>query len=148
MLYVVLVFAIVTTAGNSCAGFEHPVGGPVIERFAPIGRYAGHWGIDFDVPSGTAVRAADAGVVTFTGVVVGNRTVTIDHGGVRTSYSFLTRILTSRGATVGRGQVIAVSGHHGGRPSLHFSVRIRDVYVDPEPLLVCRGDPGPGLWLR
>ena len=49
---------------------------------------------------------------------------------------------------VGRGQVIAVSGHHGGRPSLHFSVRIRDVYVDPEPLLVCRGDPGPGLWLR
>jgi len=41
-----------------------------------------------------------------------------------------------------------VSGHHGGRPSLHFSVRIRDVYVDPEPLLVCRGDPGPGLWLR
>ncbi len=88
------------------------------------------------------------GVVTFTGVVVGNRTVTFDHGGVRTSYSFLTQILTSRGATVGRGQVIAVSGHHGGRPSLHFSVRIRDVYVDPEPLLVCRGDPGPGLWLR
>ena len=149
MLYVVLVFAIVTAAGNpSCAGFEHPVGGPVIEPFAPIGRYAGHWGIDLDVASGTAVRAADAGVVTFTGVVVGNRTVTIDHGGVRTSYSFLTRILTSRGATVGRGQVIAVSGHHRGHPSLHFSARIGDIYVDPEPLLVCRGDPGPGLWLR
>jgi murein DD-endopeptidase MepM/ murein hydrolase activator NlpD len=147
MLYVVLFFAIVT--GNpTCAGLEHPVGGPVIEPFAPIGRYAGHWGIDFGVPSGTAVGAADAGVVTVAGVVVGNRTVTIDHGGVKTSYSFLTLILTSRGATVGRGQVIAVSGHHGGRPSVHFSVRIRDVDVDPEPLLVCRGDPGPGLWLR
>ncbi len=146
MLYLVLVFAIVT--GNpTCAGLERPVGGPVIEPFAPIGRYAGHWGIDFGVPSGTAVRAADAGVVTFTGVVVGNRTVTIDHGGVKTSYSFLTRILTSRGATVGRGQVIAVTGQHRGHPSLHFSVRIRDVYVDPEPLLACRGDPGPGLWL-
>ncbi|GMQ86708.1 MAG: hypothetical protein BMS9Abin07_2299 [Acidimicrobiia bacterium] len=149
MLYLVVVVAIVASAGNpTCAGLDSPVGGAIIEPFAPIGRYAGHWGIDFAVPSGTAVRAADAGVVTFTGVVVGNRTVTIDHGGVRTSYSFLTRILTDRGATVRRGQVIAVTGSHRGRPSLHFSVRIGEDYVDPEPWLVCRGDPGPGLWLR
>jgi len=144
MLPLVLVTLLLTPA---CAGLQPPVHGPIVEAFAPIGRYAGHWGIDFDALSGTAVRAADGGVVTFAGVVVGNRTVTIDHGGVRTSYSFLTTLLTQSGERVGRGEVIGLSGVHRGRPSLHFSARLGTDYVDPEPLLGCRSDPGPGLWL-
>ncbi len=130
-----------------CAGLQPPVNGPVGERFAPIGRYAGHWGIDFDVAEGSAVRAADDGIVTFAGVVVGNRSVTIDHGGVKTSYSYLARILTKGGASVTRGEVIALSGLHRLEPALHFSVRVGGIYADPEPWLRCHVAPGPGLWL-
>ena len=132
---------------SPCVGVQPPVGGPIVEGFAPIGRYAGHWGIDYSVPERTVVRAADDGVVTFAGVVAGNRAVTIDHGGLRTSYSFLSRTLTERGRIVGRGEVIALSGWHRGRPSLHFSTRIGASYVDPVRLLRCSVAPGPGLWL-
>lgn len=133
--------------GPSCAGLQPPASGPVVEGFAPLGRFAGHWGTDFAVPTATEVRAADGGIVTFAGVVVGNRTVTIDHGGLKTSYSFLARTLTRPGDRVARGEVIGLSGWHRGRPSLHFSTRVDGVYVDPEPLLRCHGDPGGGLWL-
>lgn len=130
-----------------CAGFRAPVDAAVTRPFAPIGRYAGHWGIDFAVAKGSAVRAADDGFVTFAGVVVGNRSVTVDHGGIKTSYSYLSEILTRTGAGVTRGSVIALSGWHGAQPALHFSARVRGTYVDPELFLACLSAPGPGLWL-
>lgn len=145
MLLLFLSISLVLLPG--CAGLHPPVNGPVGEGFAPIGRYAGHWGIDFRVAEGSAVRAADDGIVTFAGVVVGNRSVTIDHGGVKTSYSYLTRILTKSGAGVARGEVIALSGLHRLESALHFSVRVGGIYVDPEPWLRCLVAPGPGLWL-
>jgi murein DD-endopeptidase MepM/ murein hydrolase activator NlpD len=143
-----LLLTITLLTAPTCAGLQAPVHGAIVEPFAPIGRYAGHWGVDFAVAPATVVAAADDGIVTFVGVVVGNRTVTIDHGGVKSSYSFLTRTLVSHGDRVVRGQPIGLSGHHGGRHALHFSTRIGGGYVDPEPLLACRADPGPGLWLR
>lgn len=140
-----LVLALVSPG---CAGLQTPVDGPIVEAFAPLGRYAGHWGVDFAVPIGTPVGAAAPGTVTFVGVVVGNRTVTIDHGGLKTSYSYLVSASTRRGRVVRTGDVIGRSGYHGERPSLHLSVRVDGVYVDPEPVLTCDLVPGPGLWLR
>lgn len=143
----VLLFA--QPAGSSCVGLSAPVPGPVVAPFAPIGAYAGHWGVDLAAPEGTTVRAAAAGTVTFAGVVAGNTTVTVDHGGgLKTSASYLGRLLVGRGAWVGRGTPIGESGVHDDRPALHFSMRIDGSYVDPAMFLGCRpAVPAPGLRL-
>jgi len=122
-----------------CVGLQPPVAGPVIERFAPVGRYAGHWGLDFAVVSGTAVRAADAGTVTFAGTVAGNRTLTLDHGGgLRTSYSYLSTATVERGDYVDESIILGTSGNGHGSPALHFSVRVGPRYVDPLAIVGCR----------
>jgi triacylglycerol esterase/lipase EstA (alpha/beta hydrolase family) len=113
-----------------------PVTGPVAQPFvAPRSRYsAGHRGVDFAVPAGTPVRAANAGEVTFAGSVAGSLHVVIAHGdGLRTSSSFLATIAVRRGQHVERGQVIGTTGAGTGEHAgvLHFGLRVGDVYVDP-----------------
>jgi hypothetical protein len=63
-----------------CAGLIRPVSGAVVAAFAPVGDYAGHWGVDLAAAPGTVVRAPGAGVVSFSGTVAGRRSVTIDLG--------------------------------------------------------------------
>jgi murein DD-endopeptidase MepM/ murein hydrolase activator NlpD len=60
-----------------------PVDAPISARFeAPSSDYGpGHRGIDYAAPTGTKVRAAGGGRVTFAGAVAGVDAVTIDHGG-------------------------------------------------------------------
>lgn len=135
--------------GSSCVGLSHPVDAPIVRGYAPIGAYRGHWGVDYGVEVGTAVRAAASGVVTFAGVVAGNSTVTIDHGGgLKTSYSYLTDRSVGRGRWVGRGAVIGTSGVHDELELLHVSVRVDGAYVDPADYLGCHpAPPGPALRL-
>ena len=88
-------------SGDSCVGLLQPVDGRMASAFAPIGRYAGHWGVDWVVPEGTAVRAAGVGTVSFAGSVAGNLTATVDHGGgLRTSYSYLATVAVKPGQLV------------------------------------------------
>ncbi len=73
-----------------CAALRPPVDGVIVRGFAPVGRFGGHWGVDFKADPGTPVTAAGGGVVTFAGSVAGRLSVTIAHGGgLRTSYSYL-----------------------------------------------------------
>lgn len=138
MRFLLLVLTLVTpTVTPVCVGFEPPVRGPIVEAFAPEGRYEGHWGVDFAADPGTDVRAAGSGVVSFAGEVVGVRSVTVDHGGgVRSTVSWLDDVAVRVGQQVDEGQVLGTfgGGHAGG---LHFSVRIDGTYVDPGPLLGC-----------
>ena len=121
----VLAMAVLAPAPEICVGLAAPVDGPVVAGFAPIGRWAGHWGVDFGADPGTPVRAAGAGVVSFDGTVAGNRTVTIDHGGgLKTSYSYLETASAGPGRVMA-GSVIARSGRAHGSEALHFSVRDR-----------------------
>ncbi|MFH1103397.1 MAG: M23 family metallopeptidase [Actinomycetota bacterium] len=125
-----------------------PADGPVVRRFAPDGLFGGHWGIDVGVAEGTPVRAAASGVVTFSGTVAGNQTITVHHGGgVRTSYSYLTLRRVAAGERVAAGAILGASGVDHGIPAVHFSVRVGDRYVDP--LATCRGlgSPSAGLHL-
>jgi len=122
-----------------CVGLARPVEGPVERGFAPTGRYAGHWGIDWVVPAGTEVRAAGPGTVTFAGTVAGNRTLTLDHGGgLRTSYSYLSTATVERGDYVDESIILGTSGNGHGSPALHFSVRVGARYVDPLAIVGCR----------
>jgi murein DD-endopeptidase MepM/ murein hydrolase activator NlpD len=117
-----------------------PVDGPVRRGFdAPAAAWeAGHRGVDFEAPPGTPVRSAGPGRVAFAGSVAGGLHVTVAHaGGVRTSYSYLSRLSVEEGATVERGHVLGLSGGTGpGHPAgvVHFGVRIGARYVDPATL--------------
>ena len=60
--------------------------------------------------------------------------VVIDHGnGYTTSYSHLSKVYVKRGATVRRGDIIALSGNTGLSlaPHLHYEVRYNDMRIDP-----------------
>ena len=125
--------------GTSCVGLRAPVDAELIHGFQPVGRYDGHWGIDFDRPTDPRVRAAASGIVSYAGTVVDNRTVTIDHGGgLKTSYSYLDEIVVRRGMWMSRGAVVGSVGSDSDHGAVHLSVRIEGRYVDPEPMLGCR----------
>ena len=86
-----------------------------------------HDGVDIAAPVGTAVRAADSGMVVFVGKLNGyGNTVIIRHSdNYVTVYGHNSRILVSEGSSVARGQNIAEVGTSGRTtgPNLHFEVR-------------------------
>ena len=128
-----------------------PVGqvpGTVVRGFAPVGRYAGHWGVDVAASAGAVVPSATAGTVTFAGAVAGRLSVTVSFGpSVKVSYSYLGSIRVSMGESVNPGDRIGSVGLHGGIHSYHLSLRVAGVYVDPMILDRCLGPPGPGVRL-
>jgi murein DD-endopeptidase MepM/ murein hydrolase activator NlpD len=98
-----------------------------------------HAGIDIGAPYGTAVWAADQGVVVYAGYASGYGTlVLIDHGTVNghdlvTGYAHMSELDVSAGQNVGKGQQVGRIGNEGNStgPHLHFEVRIDGNPVDP-----------------
>ena len=120
----------------------------MVAPYAPQGSYGGHWGIDLAVAIGTPVRAAASGIVTFSGEVGGRSSVTIHHGGaVRTSYSYLGGRIVEEGVLVSRGEVVGTSGLDHGTPAVHFSLRVGNLYLNPEGATCGSFAPGPGVRL-
>jgi murein DD-endopeptidase MepM/ murein hydrolase activator NlpD len=107
----------------------------------PYGSYAHfHTGIDMVEPFGSAVYAADDGVVA----LVGNTTtgygkyVVIAHsGGFDTLYGHLSATLVKVGQRVNQGTPVGLEGSTGSStgPHLHFELRIGQKPVDPTPYL-------------
>ena len=64
-------------------------------------------GVDIGASSGTAIKAADSGVVTFTGWSGGyGNLVKINHGNMQTWYAHMSKIAVKTGDKVGQGDVI------------------------------------------
>ncbi len=124
------------------AAWTRPVAGPVARPFvAPQSRYGpGHRGVDLAAPPGSPVVAAGDGVVAFAGDVAGSLHVVVAHPrGLKTGYSFLSRVDVAAGARVQRGQRVGTAGGSGDEHAtgvLHFSLRVNDEYVDPMVLFV------------
>lgn len=97
----------------------------------------GHFGIDYDAPVGTAVKAAQDGrVVEITGGWAGGfgNSILISHGGgVTTRYAHLSRTDINVGDVVSKGDLIGHSGNTGFStgPHLHFETRVNGKAVDP-----------------
>jgi murein DD-endopeptidase MepM/ murein hydrolase activator NlpD len=93
---------------------------------------AGHRGITYATGVGSAVRAAAAGEVTFSGVVVDTRYVVVRHAdGLLATYGGLVSTTLLTGDAVAAGSLIGRSG-----PELYFGLRSGpDTYLDPAPLL-------------
>jgi hypothetical protein len=133
---------------RTCYGLTLPRDAVILVPFAPIGRYAGHWGVDIAAAAGSSVITVGSGTVSFAGEVAGRRSVTIDHGGgIRTSYSYLSRILVDVGESVVTGATVGSAGVHDGRDAFHLSLRRGATYLDPLVFGRCSQVPEPALWL-
>ena len=100
---------------------------------------SGHRGVDLAATAGSAVLAAGAGRVTFAGRLAGRGVISIEHApGVRTTYEPV-HALVSAGQRVERGEIIGRLAPDRRHPdSLHWGLRIRDIYGDPMRLLRSR----------
>jgi murein DD-endopeptidase MepM/ murein hydrolase activator NlpD len=117
----------------SGAGLIWPVRGSVTSGFGMRwGRM--HQGIDISAGTGTPIRAAKAGTVTFAGTMSGyGNVVVITHsGGLSTLYAHQSRLAVSGGA-VSQGQVIGYVGStgHSTGPHLHFETRVEGTPQNP-----------------
>ena len=94
-----------------------------------------HKGIDWAVPTGTAVRASCGGTVVSAGWASGyGYCVLLRHpDGRQTRYGHLSKILVSAGQKVDQNQKIALSGNTGRStgPHLHFEILINGSQVNP-----------------
>ena len=105
------------------------------KRFHPIlKRKIPHNGTDFGAPTGTPVRAASNGTVTYAGSNGGHgKFVKIKHAsGYATSYSHLSKILVRKGTRVKQGTVIGKVGTTGRStgPHLHYQMWKNGRFVD------------------
>ncbi len=109
-----------------------------LSRFHPVLKVRRpHYGVDFAAPTGTPIRAAADGRITYRGWKGGyGRLVEISHGGaMKTRYAHLRRYGPGirGGVTVKKGQTIGYVGCSGlcTGPHLHFEMYQDDRYVDP-----------------
>ena len=98
--------------------FRWPARGRIIQGF----KAGGNDGINISVPSGTSVRAAENGVVVYSGDGLkgyGNLVLIKHPNGFVTAYGNNGELDVKRGEQVKRGQVIAKSGDTGNVNSPH-----------------------------
>jgi len=98
-----------------------------------------HSGIDFGVPIGTPVKAANSGrvILSMTLTSTGN-TIIIDHGyNLFSSYAHLDSLGVDVGDIVESGQLIGRSGNTGFTtgPHLHFTMSIGNTFINPMLLM-------------
>ena len=122
-----------------------PVKGTQTSPFGPRwGR--NHDGVDLAAPTGTAIRAAACGNVSFAGQQSGyGNIVCITHTSeFSTCYAHMSRFAVSQGGQVRQGQVIGYVGCTGSctGPHLHFETRVNGQAQDPAPYLGGSSIPG------
>ena len=122
------------------AGFRWPVKGRVISKYGSKPNGSRNEGINIAVPEGADVRAAEAGVVAYSGNELkgyGNLVLIRHSNGWVTAYAHSKEVYVKRGDTVRRGQIISKAGATGSvnSPQVHFELRKGASAVDPEKYL-------------
>jgi murein DD-endopeptidase MepM/ murein hydrolase activator NlpD len=126
----------VTEATGALPTFRWPVRGKVITSYGAKTNGKSNDGINLAVPEGTPVKAAEDGVVAYSGNELkgyGNLVLVRHSNGYVTAYAHASELMVKRGDTIKRGQIIAKSGQSGevGSPQLHFEIRKGSSPVDP-----------------
>jgi len=116
--------------------FGWPVEGRLISEFGPAGKGLHNDGINIAVSVGTAVRAAENGVVAYSGNELqgfGNLLLIKHADGWMSAYAHNKELLVARGDKVQKGQIITRSGDSGSvrSPQLHFELRRGTKAVNP-----------------
>lgn len=133
----------VTRAGNGGNAYKSiPISLIKPIRAGITSRFGSRWGtthkgLDYGAPTGTPIKAAAEGTVTFAGWNKGGYgyLVIISHGnGVQTYYGHCSELLCKVGDYVYQGDLVAKVGNTGDSQGshLHFEVRVNDVAYNPE----------------
>ncbi len=120
--------------------FMQPVDGKIISGYGPKKGGLHNDGINIKVPKGTPVRAAENGVVVYSGSEIegyGNLILVRHRDRYMTAYAHMDKMLVKRGATVKAGQSIGTVGSTGSvdTPQLHFEIRKGSKAVNPQKYL-------------
>lgn len=110
-----------------------------------------HRGVDYAAPTGTPIRAAGDGKVTFRGVQGGyGNAVILEHGGnITTLYAHLSRFGKAKaGSRVRQGDIIGYVGKSGlaTGPHLHYEYRVAGVHRNPRTVTLPPADPVPAQY--
>jgi len=115
--------------------------GPFGMRSDPFsGEGALHTGVDISAPTGTPVKAAADGVVTYSQYFGGyGRLVIVTHNsGMQTYYAHLSKFDVIAGQEIRQGEIVGRVGSTGRvtAPHLHYEVRVGGAPVNPYRFLV------------
>lgn len=96
-----------------------------------------HLGVDLDAKIGTPIFASNRGKIAFAGELQSyGKSIVIDHGmKIFSIYLHLSKIEVQNGKIVDRNQKIGETGNSGDytlEPHLHFSIKIKDISVNPK----------------
>lgn len=123
-------------------------------RFHPIlNKMRAHKGVDYAAPTGTPIKAAGDGKVSFQGTKSGyGNVVILDHGsGITTLYGHMSRFVknTRNGRRVKQGDIIGYVGSTGAAtgPHLHYEYRINGVHKDPRTVPLPNASPIPPAYV-
>ncbi len=117
-----------TIAARSSSKFSWPVRGKILSHYGAKSGGLFNDGINISAARGSAVRAAENGVVAYAGNEVkgmGNLVIIQHSGGWMTVYAHMDTMAVRRGARVSVGQKIGTVGATGkvDKPQLHFEIR-------------------------
>jgi murein DD-endopeptidase MepM/ murein hydrolase activator NlpD len=117
-------------------GFVWPVKGKLLTGYGAGPNGTHNDGVNIAAPLGTAIEAADDGVVAYAGNELrgfGNLVLVKHAGGWITAYAHCESLAVKKGDKVRRGQAIAKVGETGtvGEPQLHFELRRGTRALDP-----------------
>lgn len=120
--------------------FIKPVSGQIISGFGPKADGLHNDGINIKAPRGDAVRAAENGVIVYSGQQIEGygKMILIRHAnGFLTAYAHMDKILIKNGDKVKRGQTIGTVGSTGNvkTPQLHFEIRKGRDAINPKTLI-------------
>lgn len=125
-----------------------------LARFHPIlNRFRAHKGVDYAASTGTPVKAAGDGRISFRGVQNGyGNVIILDHGSkITTLYGHLSRFASNvrNGSSVKQGQVIGYVGMTGAAtgPHLHYEYRVNNVHKNPSTVVLPNAGPIPQIYL-
>ena len=120
--------------------FGLPVQGDLISTYGPKDGGLHNDGINIAASRGTAVKAAQSGVVAYVGDGIegyGNLVLVRHDKGYITAYAHLDSMSVKRGAVLNKGQVLGKVGATGNvkTPQLHFEIRKGTKAINPTVLL-------------
>ena len=126
--------------GRSSSKFSWPVQGKILSNYGAKSNGLFNDGINISAKLGSAVKAAENGVVAYAGNEVkgmGNLIIIQHDGGWMTVYAHLDSMDVKRGVRVSVGQKIGTIGETGkvDSPQLHFEIRKGTKAYDPKVYL-------------
>jgi murein DD-endopeptidase MepM/ murein hydrolase activator NlpD len=121
-------------------------------RHPILNRIRAHQGVDYAAPTGTAIKAAGDGRVTFVGTKGGyGKAIVLEHGGaISTLYGHMNRFANQMrvGGRVKQGQVIGYVGSTGSAtgPHLHYEYLVHGVHKNPRTVNLPDAQPIPASY--